>query len=81
MDPGLQQPWGLMVRSVSLDQIDMNLSLSHRLCGHSMMWRVIENGLDGVGSRTQNVVDHLLGMRKSMGDQLCLVGRSGGEIK
>ena len=26
------------------------------------------------------MVDHLLGMRKSIEDQLCLVGRSGGDV-
>ena len=45
-----------------------------------MVWRFVENGLDGVGSKARIVVDRLLGARKSVGDQLCLVGRSGGEI-
>ena len=58
----------------------MVLSLSQRLCGLLIVYRVIENGLDGVGSRTRNVVDRILGMRRSMGDQLCLVGRSNGVI-
>ena len=58
----------------------MTLSLSLSLCGLLTMYRFIENDLDGVGSRTQTMVDHLLGMKKSMGDQLCLVVMSGGEI-
>ena len=69
-----------MAQCVSLDHIDMSLSLSQRLCGLLMVWRVIENGLNGVGSRTRTMVDHLLGMKKSVGDQFCLVDRSGGVI-
>ena len=69
-----------MVQCVDLAQIDMILSLNQMFCGLLMLCRVIKNGLDGVGSTTQTVVDHLSGVRKSVGDQLCLVGMLGGEI-
>ena len=69
-----------MVHCIDLAQIDMILSQIQRLCGLLKVYRVIKNGLDVVGSRTQNVVDRLSGVRKSMGGQLCLVGMSNGEI-
>ena len=69
-----------MVQCVNMAQIDMIMSPSQRLCGLMMVYRVIENGIDGVGSRTQTMVDRLLGVKKSVGDQLCLVGISHGEI-
>ena len=71
MDPGLHQQWVLMVLCVGLVQIDMGLHLIQRLCGLLMVWEFVENGLDGVGSMSRIVVVRLLGMRKSMGDQLC----------
>ena len=49
----------------------MGLNLNQRLCGLLMVWEVIKNGLDDVGLMTQNVVVHLIGVRKSMRDQLC----------
>ena len=58
----------------------MILILNQRLCGLLMVYSVIEKGLDGVGSRTQTMVDHLSGMRKNLGDQLCLIFMSSGEI-
>ena len=48
----------------------MILSLNQRLCGPLMVYRVVENGLDSVGSRTRTVVDHLSGVKKNVGDQL-----------
>ena len=69
-----------MVQYVDLAQNGMIPSLNQRLCGILMVKRVIENGLDGVGSRTQTVVDRFSSVRKSMGDQLYLIGMSSGEI-
>ena len=54
---------------VDLAWIDTILSLNQRLCGLLMVYRVVKNGLDGVGSRTQTV-----------GDKLCLICMSSGEI-
>ena len=36
-----------------------------------MVWEIAKNGFDGVGLVSQMVVVHLLGVRKSVGDQLC----------
>ena len=63
-----------------LVQTNMGLNLNQRLCGLLMVCKVIKNRLNGVGSMSRMVVVHLLGVRKSVGDQLCLVGRSSGEI-
>ena len=70
MDPSLHQPWGLVL-CACLVQIDMGLNLNQRLCGLLMVCEVVENRLDGVSSMFRMVVVHLLGMRKSVGDQLC----------
>ena len=50
---------------------DTGMNLNQRLCGLLMVCEVIENRLDGVGSTFRMVVVHLLGVRKSVGDQLC----------
>ena len=71
MDLGLHQPWGLMVQCAGLVQTDMVLNLNQRLCGLLMVWEIAENSFDGVGFMSQMVVVHLLGVRKSTGDQLC----------
>ena len=60
-----------MVQYANLVQTDMGLNLNQRLCGLLMVWEIIENGFDGVGLMFRMVVFHLLGMRKSVGDQLC----------
>ena len=60
-----------MVQCANLVQTDMVLNLNQRLCGLLMVWEVVENGLDDVGLMTRIVVVHLLGMRKSVRDQLC----------
>ena len=52
MDPGLYQPWGLMVQCAGLVQTDMGLNLNQRLCGLLMVWEVVKNGLDDVGLMT-----------------------------
>ena len=49
----------------------MDLNLNQRLCGLLVVWEVVENGLDDVGSMTQIVVVRLLGVRKSVRAQLC----------
>ena len=49
----------------------MSLNLNERMSGLLMVWKVVENGLDDVDLMTHNVVFFLLGMRKSMRDQLC----------
>ena len=60
-----------MVLCAGLVQTDVGLNMNQRLCGPLMVWEVIENGLDGVISMTQIVVVCLLGVRKSVRDQLC----------
>ena len=60
-----------MVLCAGLVQTDMGLNLNERLCGFLMVWEVVENGLDDVSLMTQTVVVRLLGMRKSVRDQLC----------
>ena len=60
-----------MVQCGGLVQTDMGLNLNQRLCGLLMVCEVIENRLDNVGSTFRMVVVLLLGVRKSMGDQLC----------
>ena len=57
-----------MVQCVDLAQIDMILSMNQRPCVLLMVQRVVKNGLNGVGSRTRTVMDHLSGMRKNVGD-------------
>ena len=71
MDPDLHQPWGLMVLCGGLVQTDMGLNLNQRMCGLLMVCEVIRNRLDGVDSMSRMVVTRLLGVRKSVGDQLC----------
>ena len=71
MDPGLHQPWGLMVWCVGLVQTDMGLNLNQRLCGLLIVWEVIKNGLNDVILMTRTMVVCLLGVRKSVRDQLC----------
>ena len=71
MDPDLHQPWGLMVQYGGIVQTGMGVNLNQRMCGLLMVWEIVENGLDDVSLMTQTVVVHLLGMRKSMRDQLC----------
>ena len=48
----------------------MGLNLNQRLCGLLMVWEIAENGVDDVDLMSRMVVVHLLGMRKSVGDQL-----------
>ena len=60
-----------MVQYGGLVQTGMDLNLNKRLCGPLMVWEIIENGFDGVDLMSRMVMVHLLGMRKSMGDQLC----------
>ena len=60
-----------MVRCGGLVQNDMGLNLNQRLCVLLMVWEVIENGVNDVGSMTQIVVVFLLGVRKSVSAQLC----------
>ena len=59
------------MQCADLVQIDMGLNLNQRLCGLLMVWEIAENGFDDVGLMYRMVVVRLLGMRKSMGDQLC----------
>ena len=49
----------------------MGMNLNQRLCVLLMVWEITENGFDGVGLMSRKVVVRLLGVRKSMGDQLC----------
>ena len=63
-----------------MPQTGMILSLNQRLCGLLMVSRFIENGLEGVGSSTRTMLDRLSGVRKNVGDQLCLICMSSGEI-
>ena len=60
-----------MVQFAGMVQTDMGLNLNQRLCGLLMVWEITENGFDGVCLMSQMVVFHLLGVRKSVGDQLC----------
>ena len=62
-----------MVQYAGLAEIGMILSLNQRLYGLLMVYRVVENSLDGVGARIRTVVGHLLGVRKNVGDQSCLI--------
>ena len=54
-----------------LVQTDMGLNLNQRLCVLIMVCEAIKNRHDGVSSMSQMVVVRLLGVRKSVGDQLC----------
>ena len=60
-----------MVQYANLVQTEMGLNLNQRLCGLLMVWEIIENGFDDISLMSQMVVVRLLGMRKSVGDQLC----------
>ena len=60
-----------MVQYGGLVQTDMGLNLNQRLCGLLMVWEITENSFDGVGSMSRMVVVRLLGVRKSVRDQLC----------
>ena len=71
MDLGLYHPWDLIVQCADLVHTNMGLNLNQRLCVLLMVWKVIENGLDDVGLMTLSVVVSLLGMRKSVRDQVC----------
>ena len=71
MDLDLHRPWGLMVQSRGMVQTGMGLNMNQRPCGLLMVWEITENGFDGVGLMSRMVVVCLLGMRKSVGDQLC----------
>ena len=68
------------MQCITMAQIYVILCLIQRLCDPLMVWRVVKVCLDDVGSRTQTVVDRLLGVKKSVGDKLCLVGISNGVI-
>ena len=61
------------MQCADLVQTDISLNLNQRLCGLLMVWKVIENGLDDVGLMTRTMVVCLLGMRKSVRDQLCQI--------
>ena len=71
IDQDFHEPWGLMVQYGGLVQIDMGLNLNQRLCGLLMVWEIAENSFDDVSLMSQIVVVCLLGMRKSVRDQLC----------
>ena len=73
MDPGLHQPWGLMVQCANLVHTDMGLNLNQRLCGLLIVQKFIKNGLDNVGLMTRIVAVRLLGVRKSVRDQSCQI--------
>ena len=60
-----------MVQCGGLVQTDMGLNQNHRLCGPLMVWDIIESGFNGADQVFQMVVVYLLGMRKSVKDQLC----------
>ena len=62
-----------MVRCRGLVQTDMGLNQNQRLCGPLMVWEITKNSFDGTDQVFQMVVVHLLGMRKIMEDQLCLL--------
>ena len=62
-----------MVRYGGLVQNYMGLNLNHRLCGLLMVWEIAENSFDSVSLMSRMVVVHLLGVRKSVDDQLCLI--------
>ena len=49
----------------------MGLNLNQRLCGLLMVWEIAENGFDSASLMSRMVVVRLLGVRKSVGDQLC----------
>ena len=51
----------------------MGLNLNRRSCRLLMVLKFIENGLNVVGLMTQTVVVRLLGVRKNVGDQSCLI--------
>ena len=59
-----------MVQCADLVQTDMGLNLNQSLCGLLMVWKVIENGLNDFSLMTHTVVVCLLGVRKSMRDQI-----------
>ena len=71
MDLDLHQPWGLMVKYGGLVQTDMGLNMNQRLCSLLMVLEITANSFDDVILMSRMVVVHLLGMRKSVGDQLC----------
>ena len=60
-----------MVQYGGLVQTDMGLNLNKRICRLLMVWEIIENSLDSVVLKSRMVLVRLLGVRKSMGDQLC----------
>ena len=60
-----------MVLCGGLVYTNMGMNMNQKLCGLLMVCEVVENRLDGVGSTFRMVVVHLLGVRKSVGDQLC----------
>ena len=59
------------MQCAGLVQTDMGLNLNQRLCFLLMVWEITENGFVGVGLMYRMVVVRLLGVRKSVGDQLC----------
>ena len=60
-----------MVGCGGLVQTNMGLNQNKKLCGPLMVWEITENGFDGVNRVFRMVVVCLLGVRKSVGDQLC----------
>ena len=62
-----------MVRCEGLFQIDMGLNQNQRLCGPLTVWEITESSFDYVDQVFQMVVVRLLGMRKIVEDQLCLL--------
>ena len=60
-----------MVRCGDLVQTDMGLSQNQRLCGPLMVWEIAENSFNDVGLMSRMVVVFLLGVKKSVEDQLC----------
>ena len=62
-----------MVRCGGLVHTDMGMSQNQRLCGPLMVWEITENGFNGADRVFRMVMVCLLGMRKSVEDQLCLI--------
>ena len=60
-----------MVQYGGLVQTSMGLNMNQRLCGLLMVWEIAENGFNNVGLMSRMVVVRLLGVRKSVRDQLC----------
>ena len=62
-----------MVGCGGLVQTDMGLNWNQRLCGPLIVWEINESGFDGADQVFQMVVVRLLGVRKIVEDQFCLL--------